>query len=129
MLLRAERMSVLGKIIESPIVMDFHRAWQNVCLNQFHDVLGGVAIPEALDDAITLYREAIAIAMRAEQQSAQSISAQIDTSPHIQNLVVFNPSAFDRNEWIEFELWHPHASERGELLDAVSLIAPNAGRI
>ncbi len=99
------------------------QAWNNVCFNQFHDILGGVAIKEACDDAITMYREAISIADRELHLSLQRIASQINTSEHIENLIVFNLSAHEREETIEFELWHPEASERGEILRSVHLIA------
>ena len=100
----------------------FTQAWKNVCFNQFHDILGGVAIKEACEDAITMYREAISIAERELHTSIQCIATQIDTSDHIENLIIFNLSAHEREELIEFELWHPEASERGEILRSVNLI-------
>ena len=92
----------------------FQQAWKNVCFNQFHDLLGGVAIKEACNDAISMYREAISIADRAQRTALQRIASQIDTSDHVEHLIIFNLSAHERDETIEFELWHPEASERGE---------------
>ena len=101
---------------------DLIRAWKNVCFNQFHDILGGVAIKEACDDAISMYRESISIAERIQRVSLQGIASRIDTSKHIENLIVFNLSAHDREEIIEFELWHPEASEKGKLIGGVFLL-------
>ncbi len=107
----------------------FQQAWKNVCFNQFHDILGGVAIKEACDDAITSYREAISIAERALHKSLQHIASQIDTSGYIENLIIFNVSAHEREESIEIELWHPEASERGEILGSVHLVARDGRKI
>jgi alpha-mannosidase len=107
----------------------FQQAWKNVCFNQFHDLLGGVAIKEACDDAISMYREAISVAERVQRTALQRIASQIDTSDHIENLIVFNLSGHEREETIEFELWHPEASERGEILESVSLISADKRKI
>jgi alpha-mannosidase len=107
----------------------FLQAWKNVCFNQFHDILGGVAIKEACDDAITMYHEAISIAERRLHTSLQRIASNIDTGEHIENLIIFNVSAHEREELIELELWHPEASERGEILGSVCLIANDGSKI
>ena len=107
----------------------FQQAWKNVCFNQFHDLLGGVAIKEACDDAISMYREAISIAERVQRSSLQRIASQVDTSEHIENLIVFNLSGHEREETIEFELWHPEASERGNVIGSVNLISSDGGKI
>ncbi len=91
----------------------FAQAWKNLCFNQFHDLLGGVAIREACDGAVSMYCEALSIAERNIEIALQRLAARIDTSSHIQNLIVFNPSAHEREEWIEFELWQPE--EQGEM--------------
>jgi alpha-mannosidase len=118
----AERTAVLEQLAMGRTEkLDLSQAWKNVCFNQFHDLLGGVSIPEACDEVISTYREAISIADRATRNSLQRLSSRIDTSSAIENLIVFNASAFDREELIEFELWHPHASEKGDILSNVVL--------
>jgi alpha-mannosidase len=135
-ILTAERIKVLEHLTKyflpttpppSPLLLaeegELAQAWKNLCFNQFHDLLGGVAIEEACDDAISMYREAISIAERVQRTALQRIASRIDTSGHIENLIVFNLSAHGREESIEFELWHPEASERGEILGSVHLVA------
>ena len=125
-LTQAESIAVLADLVGvTPTPANFEQAWKNVCFNQFHDILGGVAIKEACDDAISMYHEASSIAERSTRTNIQRIASRIDTSEHIENLVVFNPCAFDREEAIEFELWHPEASERGKILESVVLISPD----
>jgi alpha-mannosidase len=119
----SERIDVLAGLVGSASrASDFERAWKNICFNQFHDLLGGVAIHEASEDAISMYREAISVARRSTMLDIQRIASRIDSSASIENLIVFNPSAFEREEIIEFELWHPQASERGEILHSIALV-------
>jgi len=131
---QAERFSVLSKIIGSDKnseanSSDFDLAWKNVCFNQFHDILGGVAIKEACDDAITMYRESISIADRSIRTNLQRLASRIDTTDSIENLIIFNSSTFEREEMIEFELWNPEASERGNILNSVVLIQSDGTRV
>ena len=111
-LLTAERVEVLA-LLNTPThashipAKGLEQAWKNLCFNEFHDLLGGVAIREACDDAISMYREAISIADRTTIIGLQRLAARIDTSEHVQNLIVFNLAAHEREELIEFELWQP----------------------
>jgi alpha-mannosidase len=91
--------------------------------------LGGVAIKEACDDAISMNREAISIAERYIRIALQRIASRIDTGNSIENLIVFNSSAFEREETIEFELWNPESSERGRILKSVILIQSDGTKI
>jgi alpha-mannosidase len=123
-LLRDERFAVLAALLGNTSQLEpLDRAWKNLCFNQFHDLLGGVAIQAACEDAISMYREAIAIAEKNTRHTVQRIAARIDTRDFIENIVVFNPSAFAREETIEFEIWNPDASERGELVQSAGLVA------
>lgn len=96
-------------------------AWEKVLLNQFHDTLGGVAIKEASDEIVSSYHSAIAIAKEAETISLGRIVASIDTSAAIENLIVFNPNSFPIEAPVEFDLWNPEASEKGIVLESLSL--------
>lgn len=100
----------------------FDKAWKNVILNQFHDTLCGVSIEEACDDAIELYHSAIATAKEEERLALYSIANKIDTTGSVETLVVFNPHPYEHTAPIEFELWHPDASEKGIPLESVVLI-------
>lgn len=88
----------------------FRRAWENVCFNHFHDILCGVAVPEALDNAVLLYGEALAIADRISRYALRRIASRIDSTVHSessgQTLVVFNPNGFELDQHLTFELWH-----------------------
>jgi alpha-mannosidase len=105
------------------------KAWKNVLLNQFHDTLGGVSIKEACDDAIELYHSAIAIAKEEERLALYSVANKIDTIGSVETLVVFNPHPYEFTAPIEFELWHPDASEKGIPLEYVILIDDEGNEI
>lgn len=81
-------------------------AWRNVCFNHFHDILCGVAIPEALDSAIHLYGESLSIADRTARYALRRIANRIDTTGPGQTLLVLNPHSFDLDDYVTFELWH-----------------------
>jgi alpha-mannosidase len=105
------------------------KAWKNVLLNQFHDTLGGVSIKEVCDDAIELYHSAIATTKEEERLALYSIANKIDTTGSVETLVVFNPHPYEYTAPIEFELWHPDASEKGIPLESVVLIDDNGNEI
>ncbi len=123
-LLRAEKFCILT---ESHVPdysakwENFDQAWKNLLLNNFHDILGGVAIKEACDEAIAFYNESLAIASRQERNAIQILSNNIDTSESIESLLIFNPHPWNVSFPIEFELWHPEASEKGDQLKSISL--------
>lgn len=98
------------------------QGWKNICFNQFHDILGGVAIKEACEDAINMYREAIAIADREKRLAIQSMASQIDTRGEGEAIIVFNPKSFVSEEEFAIELWHPQASETGEVLEHLRVV-------
>jgi alpha-mannosidase len=130
-LLRAEKFCKLAKT-HGAYQSDqgaFDKPWKNVLLNQFHDTLGGVSIKEACDDAIELYHSAIATAKEEERLALYSIANKIDTTGSIETLVVFNPHRYEYIAPVEFELWHPDASEKGISLDTVVLVDDEGNKI
>ena len=108
---------------------ELERAWENLCFNEFHDLLGGVAIREACDDAISMYREAISLAERVTRTGIQRLASRIDTFGSVQNIIVFNLAAHEREEFIEFELWQPDDSGFDKQRPGVQLISSNGVRI
>jgi len=124
-LLVAERMTVLAQLysgLSSP-VEEFTHAWKNVCFGQFHDLLGGVAIKEAMDEAVAMYYEALSIAERGTRLAVQRIASSVDSSfEGAETVLVMNPTAFDRDELVEIDIWHPQASERGEMLESLEIL-------
>jgi alpha-mannosidase len=108
LLMAAERFSALASLLcggEYP-ADELRRAWRNVCFNHFHDILCGVAIREALDDAIEMYGEALNIAKRSTRYALQRIARAINTTGDRQTLIVFNSHSWSVSHHVTFELWH-----------------------
>ncbi|HVZ38924.1 MAG TPA: glycoside hydrolase family 38 C-terminal domain-containing protein [Candidatus Kapabacteria bacterium] len=81
-------------------------AWRCVCFNHFHDLLCGVAIREALEDAIAMYGEALTVARTAMRFAVQRLARCIDTTGSGQTLMIVNPHAWPLDDHVTFELWH-----------------------
>lgn len=81
MLLEAEKIcSFTHRMLRDPYPAEkLLRGWKGVLFNQFHDILGGCCIKEALEDAKLLHGEAMSIAARETNFAAQRISWRIDT--------------------------------------------------
>jgi alpha-mannosidase len=106
---QAERAQVLAQMHGISVTgrAQIEQAWKNVLFCEFHDLLGGVAIREACDDAVSMLREAISTSERLIREHLLSLTARIDTSASVDNVIVFNLTAHDREELVEFELWQP----------------------
>ncbi|MDP4229142.1 MAG: glycoside hydrolase family 38 C-terminal domain-containing protein [Bacteroidota bacterium] len=131
-LLRSEKLSMLAELSIPHFNAkwgEYDGAWKNLLLNNFHDILGGVSIIEACNDAIDLYSEALAISARKERIAVQVLCNALDTHDSVESLIVINPQAWDIMQPIEFELWHPEASEKNDKLSGVSLKGENGKSI
>jgi alpha-mannosidase len=131
-LLRAEKFCIMAEINTNYFKANWEnikQGWKNLLLNNFHDILGGVAIKEACDDAIALYYEGLSIARREERNAIQAISNNIDTQNSIESLLLFNPHPWKILTPVEFELWHPDASEKGNELKSIVLIGSTGENI
>jgi len=80
-LVRAETLTSLSSILTGHKGKDefMRQAWENLMFNEFHDVMGGCSLPEALDDCVRQYDEALSIAEREENRALQKISWSVDT--------------------------------------------------
>lgn len=100
-----------GHQLRTPFV---RQAWDNLMFNEFHDIMGGCSLREALEDCELQLSESISIAEREENAALQKISWQVDTFkglPRVRSkeedwklwgvagqgtpVVVFNPHEFD----------------------------------
>ena len=73
------------------------KAWENVLLSHFHDVMGGCCIKPAYDDFYNMLGASRAVASETENSALQTISWAIDTSNAEKGnpIVIFNPHSFD----------------------------------
>jgi alpha-mannosidase len=67
------------------IADDLTQAWQLLCLNQFHDILSGVCVPEVFQDSRRDYAQIMQIAEAASSTAAQALALPVpalaSTSP------------------------------------------------
>ena len=60
--------------------LSYEKAWRNILLNQFHDILPGSGVIETREHAMGLFQNSMAIANSNRSQALRNISALIDTS-------------------------------------------------
>lgn len=97
---------------------DFSSAWEEVCFNQFHDILCGCSIMEAYEDVKLSMGKAMDIASKAYNEATLRIAKQIDTwvngvsdarhhscGTFPRPVIVFNPLSFDIN--VPVRTYHP----------------------
>jgi len=98
-LLRMEKLSVLARELtgHKPKAVFVQQGWKNVMFNEFHDIMGGCSLPEALRDVEIQLSEAISIADREENAALQRISWQVNT---VKGLPVW-----ERSKEADWGLW------------------------
>lgn len=81
MLLRMEKLGALSRELTGHKLntVFVQQGWKNVMFNEFHDIMGGCALPEALKEAEIQLSEAVSIADREENAALQRISWQVNT--------------------------------------------------
>lgn len=125
-LLSAEKFASIANFISefSYPYEELENSWKSLLFNQFHDLLGGTAIREAYEDAYNELGGVINKANKIKHLSIQAISKNIDTKKDGIQFVIFNPSAFEREEYVEFEPWL-----NGELLEDKVLVDADENEI
>ena len=79
-------------------------SWKKVMLNQFHDTISGTDIPASIGDALTRYEEVRAGAGAELHAALLAIAEQASTTGPGTPLVVFNPLAWERTDWVEAQV-------------------------
>ncbi len=80
-LLAAEKYASLAEWLGFEIdANELAEAWQTVLFNQFHDIMGGCSIREAMEDAVTDLRHALHTARKITNRALQKLSWNMDTS-------------------------------------------------
>jgi alpha-mannosidase len=89
---------------------DFNQMWEDLLFNQFHDIIGGSAIPEANEDALNLYNSIkktgnniLNIALGTITNHIDTISKDTNKEIHknLSAVVVFNPLSWKHQEIVE----------------------------
>lgn len=63
--------------------LSYEKAWRNILLNQFHDILPGSGVQETREHAMGLFQNAMASANANRSQALRDIAAMIDTSKYM----------------------------------------------
>lgn len=74
----------------------FNRAWQLVCLNQFHDIIPGSSIKAVYEESLSQYEQVRKMVTGLRGQALKAI-AKIRNA----NCLLVNPTSFERNEPVE----------------------------
>ena len=83
---------------------DSERAWQSVCFNQFHDIMGGTCIPSAYVQADAQAGFALALADDALKLDLRRLYPSLPGDAR-QRIVIHNPSDRPFDGFIEFAPW------------------------
>ncbi len=83
-------------VTASALIQGFHypfpelqKAWELVCLNQFHDILPGSSIHEVYEDSLAQYEEITAIGERIRDDALDRLAKHLDAE-----IIVVNPTSF-----------------------------------
>lgn len=103
---------------------ELDEAWKKLLFNQFHDILGGSLIPEAVQDAMRLYQSVRDTCETTCRQALEAIGKNVDTRGEGVPIVVFNPLSWIRTGAVEVELVYDHIPEHITVLDSQGNSAP-----
>ncbi len=101
---------------------DFTASWKKTCFNQSRDILAGTASQAAYDYAKQLRNEVVGQTTSALTASVETLAAQINTRGGGIPIVVFNPLAWTRTDYVT--VTSPFANESTE----VKIVDPD-GRV
>ena len=72
---------------------ELREGWQEILLNQFHDILPGSSIKEVYEDSQQSYEKILKDSRRRTENSLRNLTAHIDAPQH--SVAVFNPNSFE----------------------------------
>ncbi len=101
-LMEAEWLAVLTREQKQYPVEAFHRLWENVLLNQFHDILPGSSIHEVYEVTKREYEAIAKELVKIKEERLSSIVAEGE------GITLFNPTGFTRDDVVA--LGDTHAS-------------------
>lgn len=114
LLANAEAFSLISKFLGGDYKKEsLKKAWEILLFNQFHDILPGSSIKEVYYDAKKDYQIAEEIAENELRRSLKFISSNINTSDlDGEPIVIFNPSPWERSDYVKIELKDKDCSYR-----------------
>jgi alpha-mannosidase len=92
------------------------RAWELVCLNQFHDIIPGTSIAPVYPEALAHHAEVQSTAAGVREKALQTIGSRLDG-----DVLVANPTSFARSDLV---LWRDAPKDVAGLETAGGQIIP-----
>lgn len=90
-------------------IESLRRAWELVCLNQFHDIIPGSSIGEVYAESLAQYEQVREIGETARDEALAAIGAQLGAA-----LVAANPTGFTRRELAFWQTAAPIPLQRAD---------------
>ncbi len=94
----AEFLSALAGLVDPGYTYPagaLRRAWELVCLNQFHDIIPGSSITDVYTESQRQYAEVTRLALEARQTALEAIAARMAG-----DVVIANPTSFPRSDLV-----------------------------
>lgn len=99
----AEKLSSLAMLLGKKYPQEIlNKGWENILLNQFHDILPGSSIKEVYEVTEGEYKQIISQGKQVLNTAIHEISRNIKLDKA--SVVVFNPLAFERSDITSFEI-------------------------
>jgi len=75
--------------------IEFHKAWQTVCLNQFHDIIPGSSIGSVYEESQAQYTELTRNITQLRDEALQVLASHLDS-----DLILVNPTSFTQQSLV-----------------------------
>ena len=120
----AEKFSALATSYDYPYPSQrLKEAWENLMLNQFHDVLPGTSLSPIYEDSQACFNSIFNIGETILSESLNIIAANIETNTEGKSIVVFNSLSWPRTGLVEVPL--QGFGEGFEILDEGGQVVPS----
>jgi alpha-mannosidase len=134
-LMKTERYATLANTLFGAAYpfIEVRDAWRDVLFNQFHDVLAGTSLSPAYEDVYNMYGKALEATETASKQSLRTLARNVDTRGDGLAVTVFNPSAWQRTDFVTAEIEVASDADQLRMFDSVGneviaqIVEHNAG--
>ncbi len=110
----AEKMSSLAMLLGKAYPQEtLNKGWENILLNQFHDILPGSSIKEVYEVTKEEYKNILKNGSKVLEDASSAIASKMNLDK--KSLVVFNSLSFERDDIASFEV--PEGIVNAALID------------
>ncbi len=86
---------------------ELEQTWKKLLVNQFHDIVTGTSIPDALEEARTRFGEIESTTSGIVRKVLADLTERTSRSTKEFHFTVFNTLGWERNEYVELEVATP----------------------